>query len=69
VSIQSNISTIPWLTTAERLAMSVGGNESGTLVYDMTLKDLCLWNGVDWELVKESGSSSVAFKNQKWIIT
>jgi len=69
MSIQSNISTIPWLTTAERLAMSVGANESGTLVYDMTLKDLCLWNGVDWELVKESNSSSVSFKNQKWIIT
>jgi polygalacturonase len=44
----------PRLTTADRLALSLGVNGKGMMVYDTTIGALCLWNGTAWEFVTDS---------------
>ncbi len=47
----------PRLTTTDRLALSLGVNGKGMMVYDTTLTTLCIWNGTAWVLFPGSGYS------------
>jgi hypothetical protein len=44
----------PRLTTTDRLALSLGTNGKGMMVYDSTLTTLCLWNGTAWEFINDN---------------
>ena len=39
---------LPRLTTTQRLALSVGFNDAGLQVFDMTLQSVLVWNGTSW---------------------
>jgi hypothetical protein len=45
------------LTTTDRLALSLGVNGKGMMVYDTTLLALYLWNGTAWVSFPASGYS------------
>ena len=47
----------PRLTTTDRLALSLGVNGKGMMVYDTTLLALYLWNGTAWVSFSASGYS------------
>jgi hypothetical protein len=47
----------PRLTTTDRLALSLGVNGKGMMVYDTTLLALYLWNGTAWVSFPASGYS------------
>jgi hypothetical protein len=47
----------PRLTTTDRLALSLGVNGKGMMVYDTTLLTLYLWNGTAWVSFPASGYS------------
>ena len=53
----------PRLTTADRLALSLGVNGKGMMVYDTTLTTLCLWNGAAWEFINDNSSAIVSVKD------
>jgi hypothetical protein len=46
----------PRLTTTDRLALTLGVNGKGMMVYDTTLTTLCLWNGVAWEFIIDNSN-------------
>jgi hypothetical protein len=48
---------LPKLTTAQRLALSVGVNDTGLEVYDTTAGSLYLWTGTAWSAVGGGGGS------------
>lgn len=47
----------PRLTSTDRLALSLGVNGKGMMVYDTTLLALYLWNGTAWVAFPASGYS------------
>ncbi len=47
----------PRLTTTDRLAITLGANGVGMMVYDTTLNNLFIWNGSAWESVPASGDA------------
>ena len=47
----------PRLTSTDRLALSLGVNGKGMMVYDTTLLTLYLWNGTAWVSFSASGYS------------
>jgi hypothetical protein len=47
----------PRLTTTDRLALTLGVNGKGMMVYDTTLLTLYLWNGTAWVSFPASGYS------------
>jgi hypothetical protein len=53
----------PRLTTTDRLALSLGVNGKGMMVYDTTLTTLCLWNGTAWEFITDNSSLFVSVKD------
>ena len=53
----------PRLTTADRLALSLGVNGKGMMVYDTTLTDLCIWNGSAWEFVADNSNGFISVKD------
>jgi hypothetical protein len=53
----------PRLTTADRLALSLGVNGKGMMVYDTTLTTLCLWNGTAWEFINDNSNTFVSVKD------
>jgi hypothetical protein len=46
---------LPRLTTTQRLALTVGANDTGLEVYDTTAGSLYLWNGTAWSAVGGGG--------------
>ena len=53
----------PRLTTTDRLALSLGVNGKGMMVYDTTLTTLCLWNGTAWEFITDNSNGFVSVKD------
>jgi hypothetical protein len=53
----------PRLTTTDRLALTLGVNGKGMMVYDTTLTTLCLWNGAAWEFINDNSSAIVSVKD------
>lgn len=47
----------PRLTTTDRMALSLGVNGKGMMVYDTTLLTLYIWNGTAWVSFPASGYS------------
>jgi hypothetical protein len=47
----------PRLTTTDRLALTLGVNGKGMMVYDTTLTTLYIWNGTAWVSFPASGYS------------
>jgi len=53
----------PRLTTTDRLALSLGVNGKGMMVYDTTLTTLCIWNGTAWEFVTDNSNGFISVKD------
>jgi len=53
----------PRLTTTDRLALTLGVNGKGMMVYDTTLTTLCLWNGTAWEFIGDNSNGWVSVKD------
>jgi len=49
----------PRLTTTDRLALSLGVNGKGMMVFDMTLNQICVWNGAIWLFVTSTGGATI----------
>ena len=52
---------IPKLTTAQRLALTVGANDAGLQLFDTTLQTTFVWTGVAWVLTYQSGTWNASF--------
>jgi hypothetical protein len=50
---------LPRLSTTQRLALTVGVNDTGLEVYDTTAGSLYLWNGTTWSAVGGGGSRRI----------
>jgi hypothetical protein len=49
----------PRLSTADRLALSLGVNGKGMMVYDVTLNQICVWDGTIWLFVTSTGGATI----------
>jgi len=52
---------LPRLSTAQRLALSVGMNDAGLQVFDLTLQSTFVWTGAAWVLTYQSGTWNATF--------
>jgi hypothetical protein len=51
---------IPRLSTAQRLAMTLGSPDTGLLVYDTDLLEVISWSGTKWEIAGQSDDTDAA---------
>jgi hypothetical protein len=51
--------SVPRLTTAGRTSLTLTASDKGMMVYDVTLQELCIWNGSTWLIVTNTGGPSL----------